>query len=56
VETEWVQQLPEWTPLAIGVLAILTAVVLTVLEYLGIIKTREPKPETCPCCGQELPH
>jgi hypothetical protein len=50
----WVQVLPEWTPLAIGVLAILTAVVLTVLEHLGIIDLGdyEQKEETCKFCGE----
>jgi len=43
----------EWAPLAVGIAAIISAVVLTALEHFGIIDLgdHEPKEEACRYCG-----
>ncbi|NIV32833.1 MAG: hypothetical protein GWN58_26325 [Anaerolineae bacterium] len=45
--------LPEWLPLAVGIVFFAAALILTILEQLGIIELpeEEPKEETCRFCG-----
>ena len=46
--------IPEWLPAGIGIAAIATALVLTVLEALGIIELTQARPEEegCQFCGR----